>query len=429
MRDITTNPDDAAIALAIISMAHSMHMQVIAEGVETPRPDGVPAAPPLRRDPGLPLQPRAAGRANWARWWRQNRSAPDRTEPRRHRACQTLLLVDDDVNALAALHRLFRRDNYRILTAVSPAEGFELLALHQVQVIVCDQRMPVMSGTEFLSKVKEMYPDTMRIILSGDTGLQAVLDSINRGAIYRFYTKPWDDTQLRDNIRLAFHHYWLVNGARDDPRRSHVRDAGRGSRRLADQSPLKWSKPASARSSVPGAVDQAQARFRIDGAHPRDRRAGPCRPPPCTAARAGSRRGEAQLVIVAAGGAEAAPQLRRLARQHRAGRQRVDVQRGADLRRGQDVAEVAHQPIRNIDRRMRDAAARPAPCPAPRAATARACAAAACVRLAASSAQFFAVAGQRQAGVAQRARDPDVVARPGRRRAAARGRAPLRRRR
>jgi FixJ family two-component response regulator len=68
-----------------------------------------------------------------------------------------------------------------------------------------------MSGTEFLSKVKELYPETIRIILSGYTGLEAVLDSINRGAIYRFYTKPWDDIQLRDNIRLAFQHYWMVN--------------------------------------------------------------------------------------------------------------------------------------------------------------------------------------------------------------------------
>eukprot|EP01034_Spumella_vulgaris_P035235 gene35234-43449_t len=125
---------------------------------------------------------------------------------------QTLLIVDDDVNVLSSLHRLFRRDGYRILTAATPAEGFELLALYPVQVIVCDQRMPIMSGTEFLSKVKEMYPDTIRIILSGYTGLEAVLDSINRGAIYRFYTKPWDDIQLRDNIRLAFHHYWLMHG-------------------------------------------------------------------------------------------------------------------------------------------------------------------------------------------------------------------------
>jgi FixJ family two-component response regulator len=95
-------------------------------------------------------------------------------------------------------------------------------------VIVCDQRMPVMSGTEFLSKVKEMYPETIRVILSGDTEVETVLDSINRGAIYRFYTKPWHDLQLRENIRLAFRHYWLTYGPYDDRKtpREDVEKAG-----------------------------------------------------------------------------------------------------------------------------------------------------------------------------------------------------------
>jgi diguanylate cyclase (GGDEF)-like protein/PAS domain S-box-containing protein len=211
VRDITTNPNDAAIALAIISMAHSLKLQVVAEGVETRaqleylrrgRCDEIQGyfySKPLPPDElsllvqsGHSLPPPAG----------------DASQP-----AQTLLIVDDDVNVLASLHRLFRRDGYQILTAASPTEAFELLALHAVQVIVCDQRMPAMSGTEFLSKVKEMYPETIRIILSGYTGLEAVLDAINRGAIYRFYTKPWDDTQLRDNIRLAFHHYWLMHGS------------------------------------------------------------------------------------------------------------------------------------------------------------------------------------------------------------------------
>ncbi|HEY0064595.1 MAG TPA: EAL domain-containing protein [Telluria sp.] len=216
VRDITINPDDAAIALAIISMAHSMKMLVIAEGVESRAQMAY-----LRRHRcdeiqgfhfSRPLPPREMGELLVA-----NRALPSEEESRESNR-QTLLLVDDDANVLSSLHRLFRRDNYKILTALSPEEGFEMLALHQVHVIVCDQRMPGMSGTEFLSKVKEMYPETIRIILSGYTGVESVLDSINRGAIYRFYTKPWDDTQLRDNIRLAFHHYWLVNGARDERR-------------------------------------------------------------------------------------------------------------------------------------------------------------------------------------------------------------------
>jgi DNA-binding NtrC family response regulator len=150
-----------------------------------------------------------------ARLVQDNRAQPDQP-PAQDDKVQTLLIVDDDVNVLTSLHRLFRRDNYRVLTASSPAEGFELLALYRVQVIVCDQRMPVMSGTEFLSKVKEMYPETIRIILSGYTGVETVLDSINRGAIYRFYTKPWNELQLRENIRLAFRHYWLTYGPYDD---------------------------------------------------------------------------------------------------------------------------------------------------------------------------------------------------------------------
>ena len=117
---------------------------------------------------------------------------------------RTLLLVDDEENVIASLKRLLRRDHYQILQANSGKEGLELLASNTVGVIISDQRMPGMTGVEFLSQVKESYPDTVRIVLSGYTELNSVTDAINRGAIYKFLTKPWDDDLLRANVEEAF---------------------------------------------------------------------------------------------------------------------------------------------------------------------------------------------------------------------------------
>lgn len=105
---------------------------------------------------------------------------------------------------LRALTRLLRRDGYRLLTANSVNEAFDLLARNQVQVIVSDQRMPDMSGTEFLARVREMYPDTVRLALSGYTDAATISEAINQGAVYRFLLKPWDDAELRGHIRAAF---------------------------------------------------------------------------------------------------------------------------------------------------------------------------------------------------------------------------------
>lgn len=117
---------------------------------------------------------------------------------------RTILLVDDDENISSSLTRLLRRDGYRILRANSGQEGLVLLAQHQVGVIISDQRMPGMTGTEFLSKVRELFPDTVRIVLSGYTELNSVTEAINRGAVYKFLTKPWEDDLLRAHVEEAF---------------------------------------------------------------------------------------------------------------------------------------------------------------------------------------------------------------------------------
>ena len=120
---------------------------------------------------------------------------------------KTLLIIDDEASILSALKRLLRREDYEILTADNAGAGFDLLATHKVQVVVSDQRMPEMNGTEFLSRVKDLYPETVRIVLSGYTDLESITSAVNRGAIYKFFTKPWDDETMRDNIRDAFAAY------------------------------------------------------------------------------------------------------------------------------------------------------------------------------------------------------------------------------
>lgn len=117
---------------------------------------------------------------------------------------QTLLLVDDEPNIISALQRVLRRDGYTILACDGPEKALALLATHPVDVVLSDQRMPSMSGVEFLRRVRQTHPETVRIVLSGYADLQFITDAINEGAIYKFLTKPWDDDQLRQQIREAF---------------------------------------------------------------------------------------------------------------------------------------------------------------------------------------------------------------------------------
>jgi len=123
---------------------------------------------------------------------------------------RTLLLVDDEPNILSSLARLLRKEGYRIFTANGGQEGLELLDREPIDVIVSDQRMPQMTGVEFLSQVKERFPNTVRIVLSGYADFAAVTEAINCGAIYKFFTKPWDDELLRSNLREAFQRFELV---------------------------------------------------------------------------------------------------------------------------------------------------------------------------------------------------------------------------
>ena len=179
-------------------------MRVLVEGVET---EGQLALLAAHRCDGIqgywfspPVSP-----ADFERLLRDGKRLPARYVNGAQRS-KTLLLVDDEENILSALKRVLRRDGYQIICASSAREGLQRLAECEVDVIVSDQRMPGMTGVEFLRLAKELFPDTVRIVLSGYTELQSIIDAVNEGAIYRFLTKPWDDERLRAHVAEAFRH-------------------------------------------------------------------------------------------------------------------------------------------------------------------------------------------------------------------------------
>lgn len=121
-----------------------------------------------------------------------------------------ILLVDDEPHILSALQRVLRREPYSVFTAGSGAQGLQVLAEHAIHMVVTDQRMPEMEGTVFLQRVKENWPETLRVVLSGYAEASAIVAAINKGEIYRFIGKPWKDDELKATIRQCLEHYLIV---------------------------------------------------------------------------------------------------------------------------------------------------------------------------------------------------------------------------
>jgi EAL domain-containing protein (putative c-di-GMP-specific phosphodiesterase class I)/FixJ family two-component response regulator len=210
VRGALSDPSDAMVARMSCELARALKLRIVVEGIETEGQRAFFSA--LRCDAAQghffasPLEAEAAtallrsGRVFAA-------TAADAAQAQQPRH---LLLLDDEPNILRSLRRVFRAQPWTVHIANTPDEAFELLARHPVGVVMSDQRMPLMRGTDFLARVKQLYPDTMRIVLSGYTELQSVTDAINEGAIYKFLTKPWNDLQLNEEIEQAFRQHEMV---------------------------------------------------------------------------------------------------------------------------------------------------------------------------------------------------------------------------
>ena len=123
----------------------------------------------------------------------------------------TILLVDDEVNILNSLYRVFRKEGYEILSSDNTSDALDILRKCHIHLILSDYRMPDMDGVTFLREAMKIMPDAIRIILSGYAESSAIISAINDGGIYKFITKPWDDDMLRIEVRHALERYELEN--------------------------------------------------------------------------------------------------------------------------------------------------------------------------------------------------------------------------
>ncbi|UEG55075.1 response regulator [Mucilaginibacter daejeonensis] len=117
-----------------------------------------------------------------------------------------VLYVDDEENNLFSFKATFRI-KYQVYTAISGDEALKVLSAKKVHIIITDQRMPEMTGVEFLEKVIEIDPEPMRILLTGYADMTAVVDAVNKGKIYHYLAKPWNEEELDMTINRAYEKY------------------------------------------------------------------------------------------------------------------------------------------------------------------------------------------------------------------------------
>lgn len=206
--DIAAGDNSGSVTRSVIHLAHGLHLRVVADGVQTQEQIRLLARHGCDRIQGAAFSA-PLDAAAFAGLLASRRELPTESTCRRRHE-RTLLLVDDEEHILSALRRLVRRDGYKVLTANSGQAGLGLLQQEAVDVIVSDQRMPGMTGVEFLRRAKDVAPATVRMTLSGYTDLQSIIDAVNEGAVYKFLTKPWDDVLLREHIAQAFRQRELV---------------------------------------------------------------------------------------------------------------------------------------------------------------------------------------------------------------------------
>ena len=119
-----------------------------------------------------------------------------------------ILYIDDEPHNLIAFRAAFRRD-FNIFTAESALEARKIVDENDIHIILSDQRMPVTTGIEFFESIIETHPEPIRILITGYTDISAVIDAINRGQVYKYLTKPWNENDIRIFVKAAYEVFTL----------------------------------------------------------------------------------------------------------------------------------------------------------------------------------------------------------------------------
>jgi EAL domain-containing protein (putative c-di-GMP-specific phosphodiesterase class I)/CheY-like chemotaxis protein len=202
VRDAVTDPDDATITLTIINLAHSLKLKVVAEGVENEgqlnflRSHGCDEMQGFYFSRPLPVEDSTRALAEDRRLQVPQAEKPADTP--------SVLLVDDDERALQSLKKALADGGFHVLTATSGRAGLELLARHGAEIVISDHAMPEMTGIQFLSSVRKLYPNTLRMLTSDGDDAPTLTRATNRAGIHSFLSKTWNEERLRTEVREAY---------------------------------------------------------------------------------------------------------------------------------------------------------------------------------------------------------------------------------
>jgi len=126
----------------------------------------------------------------------------------------SLLYVDDEQHNLVSFAATFRKE-YDVFTAINARDGIDIMRNNEIKLVITDQRMPEMTGIQFLEKINPEFPDVIRIILTGFSDIGVIIEAINSGRVFRYITKPWDENELRMTIENARQLFELQGSNRD----------------------------------------------------------------------------------------------------------------------------------------------------------------------------------------------------------------------